>query len=110
MKFRLDPLLLNSDGSRTSKSPEPLAQPDRAISAPVIIKDSHLPPKLHEDPVVHSAIENDIRFCTTLHQIPSLKNLKIEEIVCGDRHTLARTAEGRVLGWGANGYGQLGLG
>lgn len=32
------------------------------------------------------------------------------QIVAGDRHTLARTAEGRVLGFGANNYGQLGLG
>lgn len=97
---KLDPLLLNLDGSR-GKSPEPIGQPSRAISAPVAVTKEHITPELHENPVVHSEIENDIRFCTTLHQIPSLKNLKISEIVAGEKHTLARTQEGRVLGWGA---------
>ena len=128
---RLDPLLINLDGSRSPppRSPEPIGQPSRALSAPVLVIPDDRKIELHEDPVVHSALEDDIRFCTTLHQIPSLKSLRIEEIVAGEKHTLARTAEGRVLGWGAkfvlaspvfgtmsdvfrdrSGYGQLGLG
>ena len=129
---RLDPLLLNDDGSRSPppRSPEPIGQPSRALSTPALVIPTDGKIELHEDPVLHSALEDDIRFCTTLHQIPSLKNLRIEEIVAGEKHTLARTAEGRVLGWGAkyvlpllfllsssltmssvySGYGQLGLG
>lgn len=52
-----------------------------------------------------SAPESDVRFCTTLHEIPALKNLHIVELVAGDRHSLARTREGRVLAFGANHYG-----
>lgn len=35
---------------------------------------------------------------------------KIAEICCGDEHTLMRCRDGAVFGWGANKYGQLGLG
>ena len=35
---------------------------------------------------------------------------KIRSISCGKNHSLAVTESGRVLGWGLNGYGQLGNG
>lgn len=35
---------------------------------------------------------------------------KVASVACGAAHTLALTAGGRVYAWGANGYGQLGLG
>ncbi|CAO1629906.1 unnamed protein product [Parajaminaea phylloscopi] len=51
-----------------------------------------------------------IRYCTTLSEIPSLKNVAIAEIAVGNEHCLARTPEGRVLAWGRHTHGQLGLG
>lgn len=57
------------------------------------------------------AIEDDIRFArATLQEIPALKGVKIAQLVAGGKSSLARTDEGRVLAWGANEYGQLGLG
>jgi alpha-tubulin suppressor-like RCC1 family protein len=32
----------------------------------------------------------------------------IDQIACGDEHTLCRSQDGRVYGWGANVFGQLG--
>lgn len=50
----------------------------------------------------YTQIERHPAFCTTLYEIPSLKNLKIAQIAAGDRHSLVRTPEGRVLAFGAN--------
>lgn len=52
----------------------------------------------------------DIRFSTTLHEIPALKGLNVVQFIAGDRHSLARTSEGRILSFGANNYGSLGVG
>ncbi|KAK4048724.1 hypothetical protein OIO90_005717 [Microbotryomycetes sp. JL221] len=107
MPKKLDPLLLPPSG----QSPEPLGQPQKAISAPIIPVDNDGgPTSLAPDEETQTALERDIRFCTVLHEIPALKNVKIAEIAAGSRHSLARLEDGRVLGWGANGYGQLGLG
>ncbi|KAG8895115.1 hypothetical protein FRB99_000759 [Tulasnella sp. 403] len=55
--------------------------------------------------------EADIRFCDMLFEIPSLRGVEIAQVSAGDRSSYARTKkEGRVLGWGANEYGQLALG
>ncbi|CAD6565318.1 MAG: hypothetical protein CYPHOPRED_005368 [Cyphobasidiales sp. Tagirdzhanova-0007] len=59
------------------------------------------------DPIV---LEKAIEFDTTLKEIPALRNLKVDQLVSGDRHSLALTTEGRVLGWGNNSLGQLALG
>ncbi|KZT44140.1 RCC1/BLIP-II protein [Sistotremastrum suecicum HHB10207 ss-3] len=69
-------------------------------------------------PAVASSVEqsklpkdDDIRFCTTLYEIPTLQGINVAQIVAGARTTYARTEMGgRVLAWGANEYGQLGLG
>ncbi|KAK4053677.1 hypothetical protein OIV83_001333 [Microbotryomycetes sp. JL201] len=109
MPKKLDPLLLPPSG----KSPEPLGQPQKAISAPVIPVDNDGPAdvaSIAQDEQSQTALERDIRFCTVLHEIPALKGVKIAELAAGSRHSLARLEDGRVLGWGANGYGQLGLG
>ncbi|KAM0792159.1 hypothetical protein ACM66B_004856 [Microbotryomycetes sp. NB124-2] len=109
MPKKLDPLLLPPSG----KSPEPLGQPQKAISAPVIPIDNDGGADvaaLARDEQTQTALERDIRFCTVLHEIPALKGVKIAELAAGSRHSLARLEDGRVLGWGANGYGQLGLG
>ena len=56
------------------------------------------------------ASDRDIRFDTALKEIPALRNLNIKQMVAGDRHSLALSTEGRVLAWGNNSLGQLGLG
>lgn len=55
-------------------------------------------------------VESDIEYDTTLKDIPALRNLSVQQLVAGDRHSLALTSEGRVLAWGNNSLGQLGLG
>ncbi|KAL5490451.1 hypothetical protein ACEPAI_5284 [Sanghuangporus weigelae] len=55
--------------------------------------------------------EPSIRYCDRLFEVPSLKGIKIAQAVAGARSSFVRTeADGRVLAWGANEYGQLGLG
>lgn len=49
--------------------------------------------------------ERDIRYDTTLKEIPALRKLTISQLVAGDRHSLALTSEGRVFGWGSNSLG-----
>lgn len=101
----LDPLLRSSN---TPSAPEPLGMPRGAISSPITpIDTSHLV-RIHDDNEVQSALEQDIRFATTLHEIPSLRGIRIAELAAGKKHSLARLEDGKVLGWGANGYGQLG--
>ncbi len=69
----------------------------------------HLPPlelTQNDDPT-----SRDIRYATTLSPITSLSAIAIAQISAGDRTSFVRTtAEGRVLGFGANEYGQIGLG
>ncbi|KAL0947109.1 hypothetical protein HGRIS_013245 [Hohenbuehelia grisea] len=58
-----------------------------------------------------SGVRDDtIRFCDRLLEIPSLKGVDIAQIAAGGRSSFVRTTSGRVLGWGANDYGQIGLG
>jgi alpha-tubulin suppressor-like RCC1 family protein len=83
---RLDPLLLNSTEEIRLSSRTPVVSNQ---TLPTFIQ-----PQLDHDPTVSSELEKQIRFCTTLHQIPSLRSLTITQIVAGERHTLARTAEG----------------
>ncbi|KAK0548618.1 hypothetical protein OC845_003487 [Tilletia horrida] len=60
-------------------------------------------PSIVEDP-------NSIRYCTTLHEIPALRGVPVVQIAAGSQHSLARTADGRVLGWGRHTHGQSGVG
>ncbi|UZJ56549.1 hypothetical protein CBS101457_005869 [Exobasidium rhododendri] len=52
----------------------------------------------------------NIRYCTTLHEIPTLKGLQVDQIATGSDHSIARTSAGKVLGWGRQTHGQTGLG
>ncbi|BEI93259.1 uncharacterized protein CcaverHIS019_0508870 [Cutaneotrichosporon cavernicola] len=54
--------------------------------------------------------QSDPRFATTLTQIPALAGIKIDQVAASDRSSFVRTDEGRVLGFGANDFGQIGLG
>lgn len=107
---KLDPLLLPMNVN--TRVPTDISQlstsSSLSINAPTTRPDSLI--KLSEDLQIQTALEKSIKFSTTLHEIPSLRSIRITQLVAGDIHSLALTAEGRVLGWGANGYGQLGLG
>ncbi|KAJ3795050.1 regulator of chromosome condensation 1/beta-lactamase-inhibitor protein II [Lentinula aff. detonsa] len=51
-----------------------------------------------------------LQFCPDIFEIPSLQGIKISQLIAGGRSSFALTSTGRVLGWGANEYGQIGLG
>ena len=57
-----------------------------------------------------SPAERDIRFAPKLLEIPALRGIPIAAVAAGERHSMALTTDERVLAWGSNGYGQLGLG
>ncbi|KAL1658119.1 regulator of chromosome condensation 1/beta-lactamase-inhibitor protein II [Schizophyllum commune] len=52
----------------------------------------------------------DIRWCPYLFEVPALRGIEMAGIAAGKRSSFARTKDGRVLAWGANEAGQLGLG
>ncbi|OAX36598.1 RCC1 BLIP-II protein [Rhizopogon vinicolor AM-OR11-026] len=54
--------------------------------------------------------DQHIRFSDSLFEIPSLKGIKVSQIAAGGRSSFIVTDSGRVLGWGANEFGQIGLG
>jgi alpha-tubulin suppressor-like RCC1 family protein len=50
-------------------------------------------------------------FCGYLFEVPALRGVDVQQVVAGDRTSFVVTrGNGRVLGWGANEFGQLGLG
>lgn len=53
---------------------------------------------------------SSIRYSPTLYELPALHGIPIAQIATGPRSSLARTTDGRVLAWGSNSAGQLGLG
>jgi len=57
-----------------------------------------------------SVIDRQVGFCDRLFEVPSLCGINIQQIAAGERTSFALTTQGRVLGWGANEFGQLGLG
>ena len=54
--------------------------------------------------------DSDPRFATHLTELPSLAGLQIAQVATSSYTSFARTPAGRVLGWGANESGQIGLG
>ncbi|KAF8162931.1 regulator of chromosome condensation 1/beta-lactamase-inhibitor protein II [Crassisporium funariophilum] len=54
--------------------------------------------------------DSKIRFCPNLFEVPVLRDVDVAQIAAGGRSSFVRTTNGRVLGWGANEYGQIGLG
>jgi alpha-tubulin suppressor-like RCC1 family protein len=51
-----------------------------------------------------------VGFCPFIYEVPALRGIPVEQIAAGARTSFVRTPNGRVLGWGANEFGQLGLG
>ncbi|KAJ3504015.1 hypothetical protein NLJ89_g8163 [Agrocybe chaxingu] len=54
--------------------------------------------------------DKNIRFCSHLFEIPVLRGVEAAQIAAGSKSSFVRTPTGRVLAWGANEHGQLGLG
>ncbi|OJT08890.1 Protein FMP25, mitochondrial [Trametes pubescens] len=54
--------------------------------------------------------EANIRFSDRLFEVPALKGVKVDRVATGGRSSFVKTAAGKVLGWGANEFGQIGLG
>ncbi|KAG8691051.1 Aminopeptidase 2 mitochondrial [Ceratobasidium sp. 423] len=80
---------------------------------PRILEDPHAlaTPYVRTGQKNHSThVDSGIGFCDMLFEIPSLRGLKVVQALAGDRCSYVRTEEGRVLAWGANSFGQLGLG
>ncbi|SNX82890.1 related to FMP25 - mitochondrial inner membrane protein involved in assembly of cytochrome bc1 complex [Melanopsichium pennsylvanicum] len=88
----------STETNRTFK-PQASSQPAFETST-----DQAPPPKPLTEPT------SSIRWCTTLHEIPALRNLNVVQIAAGSEHSLARTHDGRVLAWGRHTHGQCGLG
>jgi len=56
-------------------------------------------------------IEKMVGLCDRLFEVPALRGVDVQQAVAGDRTSFVVTQrDGRVLAWGANEYGQLGLG
>ncbi|PWN53046.1 RCC1/BLIP-II [Violaceomyces palustris] len=66
--------------------------------------------KAMQPPLPLTEPPSSIRYCTTLREVPALRSVKIAQISAGSEHSLARTCDGRVLGWGRHTHGQVGLG
>lgn len=101
---KLDPLLSPTGRGR---APEPWIV-GRELSEEVVPVEVRKETRIGETEEAESELEKNIRFSTTLHEIPSLRGVRVSQLVAGAQHSIALTREGRVLGWGANSYGQLG--
>ncbi|KAK1232984.1 hypothetical protein PQX77_003898 [Marasmius sp. AFHP31] len=88
--------------------PKSLADP-YAKSTPAI-RESKKDGTNSEKNILSQVDDSSIGFCPTAFEIPSLKGLKVKQLVAGGRTSFALTETGRVLGWGANEFGQIGLG
>ncbi|KAG1803539.1 regulator of chromosome condensation 1/beta-lactamase-inhibitor protein II [Suillus plorans] len=69
---------------------------------------SSVPPSISTN--IGGIDDQHIRFSDALFEIPSLQGVKVSQIAAGGRTSFVMTDSGRVLGWGANEFGQIGLG
>ncbi|SPC67274.1 related to FMP25 - mitochondrial inner membrane protein involved in assembly of cytochrome bc1 complex [Ustilago sp. UG-2017b] len=92
---------LPAPSTETDRTSKPKSSSEPAFETNT---DQAPPPKPLTEPI------GSIRWCTTLHEIPALRNLNIVQIAAGSEHSLARTHDGRVLAWGRHTHGQCGLG
>lgn len=56
------------------------------------------------------ADDTALRFSDRFFEVPALRDVRVVQIAAGARSSFVRIDTGRVLGWGANDYGQIGLG
>lgn len=92
----------------TSRLPPPSTESGKtSVPQPPVASTTTEPPP---PPTPVTEPPASIRYCTTLTEIPSLRQVAIAEVAVGNEHNLARTDDGRVLAWGRHTHGQLGLG
>jgi len=85
---------------------------EEAKAAAAAAKQSRVLQQQQSASAVPSIVEDprSIRYCTTLTEIPALRGVPVAQIAAGTHHSLARTSDGRVLGWGRHTHGQSGVG
>ncbi|PWY98548.1 RCC1/BLIP-II [Testicularia cyperi] len=93
---------VSTESGRTSK---PTSSGESAAVPSVQTSTDHAPP-----PMPLTEPSASIRWCTTLHEIPALRNINVVQLAAGSEHSLARTWDGKVLAWGRHTHGQCGLG
>ncbi|KAL0579967.1 hypothetical protein V5O48_002051 [Marasmius crinis-equi] len=98
----------NSEATTVELVPRSLADPF-AKSTP-FIREAKNDGKSSEKNLLSQIDDSSIRFCPAAFEIPSLQGLNVKQLVAGGRTSFALTDTGRVLGWGANEFGQIGLG
>jgi len=54
--------------------------------------------------------DTNLKFSDRLFEVPALRGVNVVQIAACARSSFVRTDTGRVLGWGANDFGQIGLG
>ncbi|KAI0807193.1 RCC1/BLIP-II [Fomes fomentarius] len=54
--------------------------------------------------------DTSIRWSDKLFEVPALRGVVVDRVATGGRSSFVKTPDGRVLGWGANEFGQIGLG
>ncbi|THH33021.1 hypothetical protein EUX98_g1164 [Antrodiella citrinella] len=89
-------------------TPKAVADP-YAKSTPAIRRTSTSDAPPSNDGVA-SFDDSSIHFSDRLFEIPALRGIQVEKIVAGGRSSFVKTSQGRVIGWGANEFGQIGLG
>ncbi|KAI0736633.1 RCC1/BLIP-II [Fomitopsis betulina] len=82
-----------------------------AKSTPAIRRTSSSHESKDQDSALLASLDDrSIRFSDKLHEVPALRGVHVDAIAAGSRSSFAKTTSGRVLGWGANEFGQIGLG
>lgn len=98
--------LTTNDGARrrtdTRLEPRVVKKSERAA----VQSDGAAPPVSAVSPVDEASLD----FAPCLRAVPSLRGATISRIAAGSDHSVALTQDGRVLAWGRNSHGQLGLG
>ncbi|KAJ3476287.1 hypothetical protein NLI96_g11263 [Meripilus lineatus] len=102
--------------------------PDREAKLPNARRKIVLTPKSTKDPYAKStpsvrkasSVDNvdpevplddsSLEFSDKLFEVPALRGIEVSQIAAGSRSSFVKTKAGRVLGWGANEFGQIGLG
>ncbi|KAI0336350.1 RCC1/BLIP-II [Cubamyces sp. BRFM 1775] len=94
-------------------TPKSIADP-YAKASPAIRPASSTPKNLEafigKEAAAAELNDSNIRFSDKLFEIPALKGVKVDRIATGGRSSFVKTTDGKVLGWGANEFGQIGLG
>lgn len=90
-------------------TPKSIADP-YAKASPAIRRVSASPDEHGAAGAAGGLDDKSIRFSDRLFEVPALKGVYVDRIAVGARTSFAKTTSGRVLGWGANEFGQIGLG